>query len=66
MTDALAESAYRRASAHWSRCFRCRRAGGEQADPRDLCPVGRQLRRLWDAAERRAGRHDARRGRAAD
>jgi hypothetical protein len=46
------EDAYRRAVAHWRACYTCAKAGGEKADKKDLCQIGRLLGEQWERAER--------------
>jgi hypothetical protein len=48
------EYAYRVACAHWKRCKKCRDAGGEMADAKDMCAAGRALAEIWERAEMRA------------
>lgn len=45
------EAAYRHAISHCQACARCLRAGGEEADPKALCPTGRTLMAVWERAE---------------
>lgn len=45
------EAAYRECAAHWEQCFTCAQAGGEDADPEQLCPRGRRLTLEWERAE---------------
>ena len=40
------------AAAHWDRCPKCLAAGGEDADPEDLCQMGQHLRSMWRYAVR--------------
>jgi hypothetical protein len=46
------DAAFERASRHWRRCKRCRDAGAERADVKDLCVRGRKLMTAWDETER--------------
>ena len=46
------QESYRRATDHWAECPICASAGGEQADPEDLCVTGQQLLRNREDAEK--------------
>jgi hypothetical protein len=46
------DAAFERASRHWRRCKRCRDAGAERANLKDLCVKGRKLMTAWDETER--------------
>jgi hypothetical protein len=46
-----ADHAFERFTAHALGCYTCRIAGGEWADPADLCSVGRALFLQWGRAE---------------
>jgi hypothetical protein len=42
----------RRIAEHFAECHACGLAGGEQADPDDLCATGRELLRSREGAEK--------------
>ncbi len=44
--------ACRRIAEHLADCPACSLAGGEQADPEDLCVTGHYLLRIWEDTER--------------
>lgn len=52
MTSEVLETTSRRVADHFSDCHACSLAGGEQADPQDLCVTGQQLLHGWEQAER--------------
>ncbi|MFQ5847366.1 MAG: hypothetical protein ACE5IQ_06770 [Candidatus Methylomirabilales bacterium] len=51
MTSDVLEVTSRRVADHFSDCSACHGAGGEQADPQDLCAAGQQLLQSREAAE---------------
>ncbi len=53
------EKAYEKCRRHWAICPTCKHAGGEAADPKDLCVIGRELTKQWENAERRYAQREA-------
>ncbi len=52
------ERAYAKANAHWLACGICGPAGGEGADPKALCQIGRNLLNAWECREAAYGRRE--------
>ena len=52
MTIESPQESYQRAAEHWAECSVCTGAGGEQADPCDLCVTGRSLLFTCEQADR--------------
>jgi hypothetical protein len=52
MSTESPHESYQHAADHWAECPVCTSAGGEQADPYDLCVTGQDLLLTCEEAEK--------------